>query len=298
LKSSDTTFHSTYAYYPGCSLHGTAREYDHSSRLICRALGIELQELKDWVCCGSSSAHNVSHLLSVALPAYNLALAEKTGLPLAVPCAACFGRLKAAEHELKDKKALDQINEVIGGGFNNSVETVALPSIFATEDSLQRIRAAVAAPLKGLKVASYYGCLLVRPPDIVQTSQDVENPQMLDKIAEALGAEPVDWPFKTECCGAYMVLARPQLMLELSYRILSMAKAAGADILMTACPMCQSNLDTRQAEIETKYHEKLGLPVLYFTQMIGLALGMSPKEMQLGKHFVEAEQLLKSKGLI
>jgi heterodisulfide reductase subunit B len=297
LNSSQATT-KTYAYYPGCSLHGTAREYDQSVKLICKAMGIELQELKDWTCCGASSAHNVSHLLSVALPARNLALAEKTGLPVAVPCAACFGRLKIAQHELKDEKALEQMNEIIGGGFRNNVEVLPMSGIFAGEERLEQIRTAVSKPLKDLKVASYYGCLLVRPPEVVETGEDIENPQSLDKIVEAVGAEPVDWPFKTECCGAYSVLAKPKLQHELTYRILKMAKDCGADLVVTACPMCQSNLDTRQGEIEAKYHEKLGLPILFFSQLIGLALGMSAKEMELSKHLVAPEPVLKSKGLL
>ncbi|MGQ9676789.1 MAG: CoB--CoM heterodisulfide reductase iron-sulfur subunit B family protein [Chloroflexota bacterium] len=298
MKLSEATSSSAYAYYPGCSLHGMAREYDHSARLVCQALGIGLNEVEDWVCCGSSSAHSVSHLLSVALPAYNLQLAEKMGLPLAVPCAACFGRLKTAEHELKDEKALAQVNEIIDGDFKNSVEILPLMGVFATEERLSKIQAAVTRPLTGLKVASYYGCLLVRPPKVVDLGEDVENPQMMDRIVQAVGAEPVEWPFKTECCGAFMVLPRPDVLHELSHRILSMAKAAGADCLVTACPMCQSNLDMRQGEIEAKYREKLGLPILYFTQLIGLAMGMSARELEFGKHFVAVEPLLKSKGLV
>lgn len=298
MKSSEAPSSNAYAYYPGCSLHGTAREYDRSARRVCQALGISLQELEDWVCCGASSAHNVSHLLSIALPAYNLRLAEKKSLPLAVPCAACFGRLKMAEHELRDEKLLGQINDIINDEFHNMVEILPLVSILATEERLAKIREMVTRPSKGLKVASYYGCLLVRPPEVVETGEDVENPQMIDRVVEAVGAEPVDWPFKTECCGAFMVLPRPDVMHELSHRILSMAKAVGADCLVTACPMCQANLDMRQREIEMKYKEKLGLPILYFTQLIGLALGLSPKELELDKHFVEAEPLLKSRGLI
>ncbi len=298
MKLSETTSSSAYAYYPGCSLHGMAREYDHSARLVCQALGIDLREVEDWVCCGSSSAHSVSHLLSVALPAYNLQLAERMGLPLAVPCAACFGRLKTAEHELKDQKALAQINEIIDGHFQNSVKVLPLMAIFASEERLAKLEAAVTRPLKGLNVACYYGCLLVRPPDVVDIGEDVEDPQMMDRIMRAAGAETVDWPFKTECCGAFMVLPRADVMHELSHRILSVAKAAGADCLVAACPMCQSNLDMRQREIETKYGEKLGLPILYFTQLVGLALGVPAKELEFGKHFVEVEPMLKSKGLV
>jgi heterodisulfide reductase subunit B len=282
----------TYAYYPGCTLHSTAKEYDVSTRLVCEKLGIKLRELEDWTCCGASSAHSTSHLLGIALPARELQAAERLGLPLAVACAMCFSRLKHTAYELADKAKLGLVNELLGKEFHNATEVVHLLKVLYEASDAMPLR----RPLKGLKVACYYGCLLVRPQDIVNFD-DVEDPQIMDRLMEKLGAEGIEWDFKTACCGASLPLTRRDVVLKLSHRILSQARQLGADCVAVACPMCHSNLDAYQKEMEAKYKDTLELPVLYFTQLVGLALDFSPKQLLLDKHFTDPVPMLKNKGL-
>jgi len=282
----------TYAYYPGCTLHSTAKEYDVSARLVCEGLGIELRELEDWTCCGASSAHSTSDLLSIALPARELQAAEEMGLPLAVACAMCFSRLKFAIHELNDQEIRGLVSDIIGGELRNAVEVVHLLQVLDEDREAILLK----RPLTGLKVACYYGCLLVRPRDIVDFD-DEENPQIMDRLIEALAAHSIDWGFKTECCGASLPLSRKDVVLTLSHRILYQAKQLGADCLAVACPMCHSNLDTTQRVIEAKYRDGVGLPVLYFTQLVGLAMGFSPKQLLLNKHLTDPLPMLTEKGL-
>lgn len=274
---------SVYAYYPGCTLHSTAREYDVSARLVCQTLGIELREVRDWVCCGASSAHSTSRLLGLVLPARELKAAEEMELPLAVACAMCYSRLKLAAHELGDRAMLELVKGIVGGDHLEAVEVVHLLEVLDG-----RMDVPLKRPLTGLKVACYYGCLLVRPQGILD-GDDTERPQAMDRLMQALGAETVDWDFKTECCGASLPLTRRDIVLTLSHRLLSQARQVGADCIAVACPMCHSNLDAYQREKE--------MPVLYFTQLLGLALGLSPRELLLNKHFVDPVSMLKAKGL-
>lgn len=280
----------TYAYYPGCSLHGTAKEYDVSARLVCQALGVELRELDKWTCCGASSAHSLDHLLAVVLPAHELNGAQKMGLPLAVACAMCYSRLKFTQKELKDSATLAQVNQITGAKLDNKVVVEHLLSILG--DKVKDIP--VKKSLKGLKVACYYGCLLARPRDVIESGESDEDPQSMDSLLSKVGAECVPWGFKTECCGASFPFAHLDIVLKLSGRILSQAKQAGADCLAVACPMCHSNLDAHQKNMGTK----AGMPVIYFTQLLGLALGFSAEQLHLDKHFADPLPLLREKSLI
>ena len=283
---------STFAFYPGCTLHSSAREYGVSVNLVCQKLGIELRELEDWTCCGASSAHSTSELLSIALPARELRAAEEMGLPLTVACAMCFSRLKQTAHALGDKTKLDLINQLLDKEYHNTTQVVHLLEVlYGRMDDMPLVR-----PLSGLKVASYYGCLLVRPRDVVNFD-DPENPQMMDKLVARLGASPIDWDFKTACCGASLPLTRRDVVLKLSHRILHQAKQLGADCVAVACPMCQNNLDAYQNQMAAEYQESIDLPIVYFTQLVGLALGFSPSDMLLDKHFTDPMPALKGIGL-
>jgi len=281
-----------YSYYPGCSLHATAAEYDVSTRLVCQKLGVELQELEDWVCCGASAAHSTDHLLSLALPAHTLKQAEEKGLPLAVPCAMCYSRLRFALHELQNKDTLDLVSRTIGKELSTAVTVKPMLQVLADED----IPLPIVKPLSGLKVACYYGCLLVRPPEVVGFD-DAENPQTMDHLMERLGAEAIDWGLKTNCCGAGVAFARLDVVLKLSHRILSLAQKSGADCVAVACPMCHANLDMYQKDMTVKLGWKTELPVLYFTQLMGLSLGFSPKELLLDKHITNPLPMLREKKL-
>jgi len=287
-----------YAYYPGCSLHSTAKEYDMSTRAVTEALGIELEEIPGWSCCGATSAHATSGLLSLALPVRNLALAKDLGLDMVVCCAACYNRFKAANKVMRSNDGYRaQVNEIVGSQYNGEVRVRHLLEVLATEYGLDVLREKVSRKLTGLRVAAYYGCLLVRPPEVVEFD-DPENPTSMDELATALGAEAVAWPYKTECCGASLSLtARTDVTLKLSHDILQMATDEGAECIMVACPLCQSNLDLRQAQINKCYKTQFALPVLYFTQLVGLALGMPARRLGLDKLTVNPEKLLKAKGL-
>ena len=267
-----------YAYYPGCTLHSTAREYDVSARAVCKQMGIELQELEGWTCCGASSAHTTSEMLATTLPARDLRSAEATGLPLAVACAMCFNRLKHTEHALADKAVMERTSAAIGGPLANKTEVVHLLQILDE----RRQSMTISRPLTGLKVASYYGCLLVRPHEITQFD-DPENPQMMDRLMAALGAQPLEWDFKTACCGASLPLARQDIVVKLSYRILAQAKRLGADCVAVACPMCQINLDMRQGDILKETGRRYDMPIMYITQLLGLCLGIPGHDLGLGK---------------
>ncbi len=287
-----------YAYFPGCSLHSTAKEYDQSAQAVCRRLGIELEEIPDWVCCGATPTHVTDHLLSIALPVKTLLQARKMGLGVLTCCAACFSRLKVANKIMReDEWHRERVNEIVEDKYEGEVEVRHILDILVNEYGLDKIKGNVKEGLGGLKIASYYGCLLTRPPEVTKFD-DCENPTSMDRLMETLGAQPVSWPYKTECCGAGLSLTRTEIVLKLSYDILRMARDEGAECLTVACPLCQSNLDMRQMQVEKKYEEKFCLPVLYFTQLAGLALGIEPGELGLNKLMVDPMKLLKEKGLV
>ena len=282
-----------YAYYPGCSLHSTAKEYDHSLRAVCTRLGIELVEIKDWFCCGSTPVHSVSRLLASALALGNLVLMQKMGLQeVVVPCPSCFSRFKSALYNLRNEPRLrEEIEQVVKEGWSDSVKVYHPLQIFSEESQLAKISSLVKRELTGLKVVCYYGCLLTRPPKVTQFDT-CEYPESMDRVLRALGITTLDWSYKTDCCGASFALTRTDIVLKLSHDILEGAKSVGAEAIVVACPLCQANLDTRQKEIERTYGTDYNLPILYFTQLMGISFGLSPRELLLRKHFVDAERKL------
>lgn len=285
-----------YAFYPGCSLHSTAKEYRESSEVVCRALGVDLVEIEDWNCCGASSAHGTDHVLNVSLAARNLAIAEGMDLDqVAVPCAACYNRLAVADHELRSDPALRaEVDPSLPRPYELGVRVRSLLDVISVDVGEDAIRAAVRKPLEGLKVACYYGCLLVRPPKAVGCDRS-EDPQTLDTLVRALGAETVDWPHKTECCGASFSLTRKDIVHKLTGDILHSAKLAGANCIACACPLCMTNLDMRQAEIERIRGEEFHLPILYFTELLGLAMDLPEAKKWFKMHFVSPEAVLRAK---
>jgi heterodisulfide reductase subunit B len=277
----------SYVFFPGCSLEGTAKDYYKSALAVAFKLDLDMPELKDWICCGSTSAHSSNPLLADALPAQNLAAAE--GKTVAVACAACYSRLKTANHHIAgDPGVRNKVAAVIGSDYSGQTQVLHLLEILCRDIGRPQIARAVRRPLSGLKVACYYGCLLSRPPEITGFD-DAENPTLMDQLIETIGATPVDWPHKTECCGASYSIAETSIVLQLSNEILSMAKASGVDCIATACPLCQLNLDMRQQDIEAEYSRKYNLPVFYFTQLLGLALGCSDDELSLRSLVVDPQ---------
>jgi heterodisulfide reductase subunit B len=280
-----------YGYYPGCSLHSTAAEYEHSTKKVCEKLGITLEEINDWNCCGASSAHSTSHLAGLAIPARNLALAEEQGLDVIAPCAACYQRLITADYEMKKDAILKgKVEQAMGRKFNGtiSVKSIIEPIL---EVGLDKISQAVEKPLAGLKIACYYGCYLVRPPKIAHVD-DPENPMSMDNILRALGAETVEWPYKTECCGGSLTLSNSDIVVKLARDILQIAVDAGANCIATPCPLCQPNLDTRQTQVNKKYGTNFEVPIFYFTELMALAFGFPKLSLDFEKHLVDTTKLL------
>lgn len=282
-----------YAYYPGCSLSSTGVEYDLSTKAAAKHLGIDLWELPDWNCCGATSAHTTDHTLALALPGRTLAQAEQAGLDVAVPCAACFNRMKAAEAAMKKSEATRaRISSIIEMDYQGQSSAFALLDIFAQKVGLANVADKVKRPLAGLKVACYYGCLLVRPPEIT-AFDDPENPQSMDKLMTTLGAAPVNWPYKTECCGAGLGQTKPEVGLKLVNDILQVAKEFGAEAIVTACPLCLLNLDMRQSQVEQRYGLKYDIPIFYFTELMAWSFGEEPKALGLPRHFVPVTPIMK-----
>jgi heterodisulfide reductase subunit B len=287
-----------YSYYPGCSLHASAKEYDESTRGLFKALKIGLEEVPDWLCCGATPAHNVDELLSLSLCAKNLQLATSVQGDLAVACAACFSRLKTMQHTIANNaEKRKQVEYAIDGAIPEEKKVKHLLDILARDFGLKRLEAAVHKPLSGLKVACYYGCLLTRPPEVPDLDC-IEAPTIMERVIEATGAETVKWSHRLECCGANFTLSRPGVVIKLSGDILASAKLAGADCLMVACPLCHGNLDIRQQEIETATGVHFGMPVFYMTQLLALAVGVSPGKLGFDSMIVNPVPLLREKGLI
>jgi heterodisulfide reductase subunit B len=279
------------SYYPGCSLHGTAREYGDSIRGVSKLLDIQLHELEDWTCCGASSAHCTDEELAIELAARNLVIAGKNDRELLVPCVACYSRLKAVEKEAKEH------SHKVRFSYQGNVSIRYALDFFCDEALLEEVKKKRAKPLSGLKVACYYGCLTVRPPKVTGI-REYENPQHMDRLMKCLGADPIPWSYKTDCCGASLVMTRTDIVRKLNERLLSMAVEAEADCLVTGCPMCQANLDTRQEELEKETGKKFHVPILYFTELMGLALGHRDTKKWFRRHITDPIKVLKTKGLI
>jgi heterodisulfide reductase subunit B len=283
----------TYAYYPGCSGLSTSLDYEQSTRAICSALGITLQDIPDWSCCGSTPAHTVDHVLSAALSARNLAIAESMGVDAVVtPCPSCLTNLKAAGHRMENETFKKEVNALLDQPCANTLTTKSVLQVLVEDFGVEEIQKAVSKPLKGLKVVPYYGCLMNRPPEVMDFD-DPENPTAMDRILTALGLDVLDFPLKVECCGGSFGVARKDMVVHLSGKLLDMARKMGADAVVTACPLCQMNLDLRQSQINASLRETFDLPVFYYTQLLGLALGLTHDELLLKKLVVKPWKVLK-----
>lgn len=287
------------SYYPGCSLHATGIEFNMSTKAIAEKLNLNLVEPKGWVCCGTSPAHNTNYYRSIKLPMQTLAIARELGHSyMTMPCAACFSRFRIAMHEVQNDPDLRQeIAEDIGYEFSGGIKVDNLLATITDRVGYEAAAKPVVKPLEGLKVASYYGCLLTRPPDVTGAERP-EYPMNMDHLMEALGAEAVDWSYKTDCCGGSLSLSTLEIALDLSQKILKNALEVGADVIVTACPLCHANLDLRQKQINDEFGGQFDIPVVYFTQLMGVAYGLDAKKLGMDKHFSDAIGLLKTKGLL
>jgi heterodisulfide reductase subunit B len=277
-------------FYPGCSLKGTSREYNESVKALAPVFDIELQEIEDWNCCGATAAHSMNKELSLALPARILALAEKQGLEeVVVPCASCYNRLVMTQYELAGDEALcKKVMDAVGLPYEGKVKIMNVVQ-FIDKYIKEKIAEKVVHPF-AYEVACYYGCLLVRPHKVLNFDR-TEDPTSMDELMKLIGANPIEWGFKTECCGAGLSVSRTDLVAKLSGNILRDATDRGAKAVVVACPMCHSNLDMRRPEIDKYLQSKLDIPVIYLTQAIGLAVGLSPEVLGLQRHFVKVTTL-------
>jgi heterodisulfide reductase subunit B len=277
-------------FYPGCSLKGTSREYNESVLALAKAFGIEIKEIEDWNCCGATAAHSMDRKLSLALPARVLALAEKQGFhEIVVPCASCYNRLAVTQYKLSEDAGLRKdITDSIKMPCSGKVKILNVIQ-FLDSYIKDKIQKRTVHPFK-YDVACYYGCLLVRPHQILQFDR-TEDPQSMDELMRMVGANAIEWGYKTECCGAGLSVSRTDLVAKLSGNIVKDAEDRGAKAIIVACPMCHSNLDMRRPQIDEYLREKTTIPVLYITQAIGLAIGLSPEELGLKRHFVETSSI-------
>lgn len=282
-----------YTYYPGCSLESTGISYDQSTREVCRVLGLDLEDLKDWNCCGSTAYFAIDELLSLCFSGRNLALAEEQGGDLVAPCSACYTVLHKTDRYIKDYPDIKaKVSEALAAGglkYDGGVKVRHLAEVLLNDVGLEVIASKVQRNLHGLKVATYYGCQLVRPE---LDFDHPEFPQSLGSLVEALGGEAVKFPLMSRCCGGALIMSEEQIALGLINKLLRSATDNAAQVMITACPLCHLNLDAYQGKINAKFGTKYNLPVLYFTQLIGLALGIDPKALGLNKNIIPATELL------
>jgi len=285
------------AFFPGCSLHSTAHDFGVSIRAVAERIGLELEEPKGWLCCGSKPAAWNSPEMGAEYPMRNLGLVSQMGhRTVTTPCAACYSRFRHAIHQVEHSKALAEHTAKETGYRYDGIEVQHLVETIDKMVGPRKLAGMVQKPLAGLKVACYYGCLMTRPGKLTG-AEDVENPMEMDRLVRALGAEVVDWSYKTECCGGSHSITKSDLVMSLSKKILDAAAAAGADVVVTSCPLCHLNLDGRQSQLLQRDGGR-PMPVLYFTQLMGLALGLDAKAVALDKLLVDARPVLAARGAL
>ena len=279
------------SYYPGCSLSATGRDYAESIKAMCERLDVELCELENWTCCGASAAGVLlDHAQATALPALTLNLAAEYDRPLFAPCAACYNRLKVAIRDLRREPELAEELEMAPGALD--VRVINTVELLRDVVGLDALKSKVTVPLDDLHVAAYYGCLLLRPADM-DVFDDPEQPMSMEQIIEAIGAQPVEWYGKMDCCSGGLAGARQETAQSLVTRIVAMAKSASADCAVTACQLCSLNLESRQGAVSP---DAGALPILYISDLVGFAMGLTVRELGLDRHLVDVRTVLGVKG--
>ena len=272
------------SYYPGCTAHSTAIEYEKSIEAVLKVLGIEINELEDWNCCGSGPAKNISEDLVINLSARNIKIAERTGKDLLVPCAGCYNSLKKSEYALKNSNKKEEIENTVNFKFQGNIKIKYILETFM-EIGIDKIKENVKKPLSSIKAVCYYGCAILRPSEVVEFDNP-ENPTSIDKLMEAIGVQVIDWPCKVDCCGGDAALTNSKLAQKLIGKLINYAKEAGANCIVTSCGLCQANLDTKQSTEDP-------LPVLYFTELIGEAFQVGDRNSWWKKHIIDPSGLFK-----
>ncbi len=278
-----------FALFPGCSLEKMASSYQKSSVDTVRQFGIELEELEDWNCCGATTYSYIDELLANTLVARNLALAEKEGLDFVAPCSACYKNAYFANKYITEDEDLNEhINYALEQDdlqFKGETKVLHIIDVFAEEIGPEAIKEKVSNPLTGVKIAPYYGCQIVRPR---KNGEEFENPQFFEEIIEAMGAEAVDFADRLRCCGASLIMTSRDAALDMIRVLLHNAVSSGADVIATACPLCQVNLECYQTAVNEEFGTDFNVPVLYFTQLMGVALGMPRRQLGIGTELVSA----------
>jgi len=289
------------SYYPGCTLKSNAKNFEESTFCALKHLGVELEELPRWNCCGTVFSLATDDLIHHVAPIRNLIRVKQSNSnQLMTLCAMCYNTLKRANERVKsDPDSLEKINKFMYRediDYEGDVEIVHLLELLRDKITFETLAQKVIKPLKNLKIANYYGCLLVRPKEI--GLDDVENPTVLENLVSALGGEPIDFPYKTECCAAYQTVDKPEIVADRTYHILTSAQGQGADIVAVSCPLCAFNLDHRQKQTLKKYPEFKNIPILYFTQLLALAMDCPEKDLRFDLHYIDPKPILKERNLI
>ena len=284
------------SYFPGCTLNTTGKGFDNAVRASAAAVGLELAELPEWNCCGATYPLIIDNMLELAAPAHVLVAARNEGSTLTTACTTCYNVLKRTNGFIRAHvEERDRINTFIEAEYSGEVEVKDILHLLRDDVGFDAVRDKVQTPLQGLKLACYYGCMVLRPPAEV-AYDDPDHPQSLDDLMAALGATAVDFPHKNECCGAYLAVKDPAVTREMVYTILKSAQAAGAEAMVTNCPLCQFNLDRQQAQMHQSRAGYRPIPVFYFSQLLGLALGLDASEYGWERHYVDARPLLRERG--
>lgn len=283
------------AYYPGCSLQQSSGLLDVQSRRILGELGVNLIEIEDWNCCGATSAGKVDDFLAVAMPARNIGIAESDGFSeMVIPCSACYSRTLVAQQRLADDPELtSEINAELSKKVQGTLKVSSILEVLLDRIAAGALKGKVQQKLKGLRPVCYYGCMLTRFPYTVPVPDDVENPQGMETVLQKIGIKALDWNLKTFCCGASAAVNDPETSLSLMAKIMAEAVERGANCFVATCPMCQMNLDAQQHAFCEQYGIEKRLPVYFITEILGAALGIPPKELQLDRHFIDGTSLLK-----
>ena len=288
-----------YAYFPGCSLEKMAVSYHMSAMETTRKLGIKLTEIEDWNCCGATTYFYIDELLAYTLCARNLAIAEKTGLDVVAPCSACYKNMYfTAAHLKKDADLAEHVNFALEEDnlhFSGNINVKHLIEVFSQDVDPQELRSKATKPLTGVRVAPYYGCQIVRPQ---KEKEDVEQPQFFEEMLSAIGATPVNFPLKMRCCGGSLILSSRTAALSMVRNLLQCAVDSQATVIATACPMCQVNLECYQQQVNQEFGTNFSMPILYFTQLVGLAMGIPTKKLGIGKEFIAMAPSLLQPGQV
>ena len=287
-----------YLYFPGCTLYTKAKNFDQTARNCSRLLGFELKELSNWTCCGASFPLATDNIMALLPPSRILANAREEGTVLTTLCAVCFNVIKRTNRLIQgDGEKKEKINNFIEKNYQGDLRVVHYLEILKKDIGLAHVKEKVKRPLEGLKAGAYYGCMLLRPFDEMEFD-DKERPTLFEELLESLGAKAIDFPYKIECCGSFQSVGAPEVATECAYKILGSAIKSGAEVIVSTCPMCTFNIDHKQADIKEKYLDFKQVPVLYFTQLLGLAMGLDYRTLGFDQNFVDPIPLLKQKGLI